>query len=83
MRIKESLKVTFDVNLSEPKSSPLVEDDRINEPLVQDLIMSPSLEANVLDPGYPKSVTEARGHPIEKVISKLNERTLWSKIKQA
>ncbi|GJV77364.1 zinc knuckle CX2CX4HX4C containing protein [Tanacetum coccineum] len=61
---------------SEPKLSPLIEDDKINEPIVQDLNGSPSLEVNILDEGYPKSVKEARGHPIEQVIGELNERTL-------
>ncbi|GKD97285.1 retrotransposon protein [Tanacetum coccineum] len=43
MRIEESLNVTFDESLPEPKSSPSVEDDRIDEPKVQDLNGSPSL----------------------------------------
>ncbi|GJR43143.1 retrotransposon protein [Tanacetum coccineum] len=34
MRIKESLNVTFDESLLEPKSSSSVEDDRIDEPIV-------------------------------------------------
>ncbi|GJY47423.1 hypothetical protein Tco_0436486 [Tanacetum coccineum] len=76
IRIEESLNVTFDESLSEPKSSPSVEDDRINEPLVQDLVRSLSLEANDLESGYPKQVREARGHPIEQVIGELNERAL-------
>ncbi|GJV04055.1 glyceraldehyde-3-phosphate dehydrogenase GAPCP1, chloroplastic-like protein, partial [Tanacetum coccineum] len=38
MRIKESLNVTFDESLPEPKSSTLVEDDRIIEPVVQNLV---------------------------------------------
>ncbi|GJX48671.1 hypothetical protein Tco_0273861 [Tanacetum coccineum] len=63
MRIEESLNVTFDESLPEPKSSSLVEDDRIDEPIVQDLSGSPSLQVNVLDEGYPKSLKEARGHP--------------------
>nr|GEV82379.1 hypothetical protein [Tanacetum cinerariifolium] len=67
----------------EPKSSPLVEDDRIDEPIVQDLNGSSSLQANVSDEGYPKSLNEARGHPIEQAIGELNERTLRSKTKQA
>nr|GEW76956.1 retrovirus-related Pol polyprotein from transposon TNT 1-94 [Tanacetum cinerariifolium] len=37
MRIEESLNVTFDESLPEPKSSPSVEDNRIDEPIVQDL----------------------------------------------
>ncbi|GKB60733.1 hypothetical protein Tco_0916919 [Tanacetum coccineum] len=68
MRIEEFLNVTFDESLSEPKSSSLVEDDRIDEPIVQDLNGSPSLQVNVSDEGYPKSLKEARGHPIEQVM---------------
>ncbi|GJV49853.1 retrovirus-related pol polyprotein from transposon TNT 1-94 [Tanacetum coccineum] len=70
-------------NLPEPKSSPSVEDDKINEPIVQDLNGSPSLQVNVSDEGYPISLKEARGHPIEQAIGELNERTLRSKTKQA
>ncbi|GKC17035.1 hypothetical protein Tco_1013817 [Tanacetum coccineum] len=76
MRIKESLNINFDERLPEPKSSPSVEDDRINEPIVQYLNRSPSLQVNVSDEGYPKSVKKARGHPIEQVIGELNEKTL-------
>ncbi|GJW41527.1 hypothetical protein Tco_0067372 [Tanacetum coccineum] len=43
MRIKESLNITFDESLPEPKSSSSVEDDRIDEPIVPDLNGSPSL----------------------------------------
>ncbi|GJZ14720.1 hypothetical protein Tco_0550397, partial [Tanacetum coccineum] len=60
MRIKESLNVTFDESFPEPKSSPSIEDDRINEPLVQDPVRSLILEANASELGYPKSVKEAR-----------------------
>ncbi|GJW00700.1 retrotransposon protein [Tanacetum coccineum] len=60
MRIEESLNVSFDESLPEPKSSSSVEDDRIDEPIVQDLNGSPSLQANVSDEGYPKSLKEAR-----------------------
>ncbi|GJS62019.1 retrovirus-related pol polyprotein from transposon TNT 1-94 [Tanacetum coccineum] len=67
MRIKESLNVTFDESLPEPKLSSSVEDDRINGPIVQNLGKSPSLEANVSEPGYLKSQKEARGHLIEQV----------------
>ncbi|GJV92953.1 hypothetical protein Tco_1540766 [Tanacetum coccineum] len=76
MRIEESLNVTFDESMHEPKSSPLVEDDRIIDHVVQNPVRSPSLEANATEPGYPKSLKEARGHLIEQVIGDLNERTL-------
>ncbi|GKE42047.1 hypothetical protein Tco_1469331 [Tanacetum coccineum] len=81
MRIKESFNLTFDESLLVPKSSPSVEDDRINEPVVQDLVRSPSLEANVSESGYPKSIKEAKGHPIKQVIGKLNERILRTYVK--
>ncbi|GKD73275.1 hypothetical protein Tco_1331557 [Tanacetum coccineum] len=79
IRIEKSLNVTFDESLPEPKSSLLVEDDRINEPIVQDLDGSPLLQVE----GYPKCIKESRGHPIEQVIGELNEGTLRSKTKQA
>ncbi|GJV77229.1 hypothetical protein Tco_1508813 [Tanacetum coccineum] len=46
------------------------EDDRINEPLIQDPVSSPSLESNASESDYPKSVIEARGHPIEQTYVK-------------
>ncbi|GJW64938.1 hypothetical protein Tco_0116822 [Tanacetum coccineum] len=78
MRIEESLNVTFDESFPEPKSSSSVENDRINEPIVQDLNGSLSIQVNVLDEGYSKSLKKAKDHPIEQVIGKLNERTLRS-----
>ncbi|GJR79237.1 retrovirus-related pol polyprotein from transposon TNT 1-94 [Tanacetum coccineum] len=83
MKIEESLNVTFDESFPKPKSSSSVKDDRIDEPIVQDLNGSPSLQVNVSDEGYPTSLKKARGHPIEQVIGELNERTLRSKSKQA
>nr|GEW63988.1 hypothetical protein [Tanacetum cinerariifolium] len=68
MRIEESLIVTYDESLPEPKSSPSEEDDRIDEPIIQDLNGLPSLQVNVLDEGYPKSLKEAIDHPIEQNI---------------
>ncbi|GKB54925.1 retrovirus-related pol polyprotein from transposon TNT 1-94, partial [Tanacetum coccineum] len=70
--------VVFGSNLSllKPKPSYLVEDDKINEPESQDLNGSLSLQVNVSDEGYPKSLKEARDHPITQVIVELNERTL-------
>ena len=82
MRIEESLNVTFYESMPEPKSSPSVEDDVINEHIVQDQVKSPSLQDNVSDKDNPKEVREARGHPIEQVIGDLNRRTLRSQNKQ-
>ncbi|GJZ56733.1 putative reverse transcriptase domain-containing protein [Tanacetum coccineum] len=41
---------------------PSVEDDMIDEPVVQDLNGSSSLQVNVSDEGYPKSERHASGH---------------------
>jgi hypothetical protein len=82
MRIEESLNVTFDESMPEPKSSPSVEDDVINEHIVQNQERSSSLQVNVSDEGNPMIVREARGHPIQQVIGDLNERTLRSQNKQ-
>ncbi|GJU42166.1 zf-CCHC domain-containing protein [Tanacetum coccineum] len=62
--------------LPKPKLSSSVEEARINKPIVQDLNGSLSLQINVSDEGYPKSLKEARGYPIEQVIGELNARTL-------
>ncbi|GKA30569.1 hypothetical protein Tco_0716874 [Tanacetum coccineum] len=82
MRIEESLNVTFDESLPEPKSYSSVEDDRIIKPVVQNPVRSSLLEANASYPGYPKSLKEARGHPIEKTFLKLCmvEDLIWEKI---
>ncbi|GJS65626.1 hypothetical protein Tco_0680190 [Tanacetum coccineum] len=76
MRIEDHLNDTFDESLPEPKSSSSVEDNRIDEPIVQDLNGSLSLQVNVSDEGYPKSLKKVRGHPIKQVIGELIERTL-------
>ncbi|GKC48883.1 hypothetical protein Tco_1071628 [Tanacetum coccineum] len=68
MIIEESLNVSFDECFPEPKSSPLVKDDRIIEPVVKNPVRSPSLEANASESGYPKSLKEVRGYPIKQVI---------------
>nr|GEX59653.1 phospholipase-like protein [Tanacetum cinerariifolium] len=57
-------------------------DDRITEPVVQNPVRSPSLQVNDSEPKYPKSVKEARGHPVEQVIGELDARTLRSKTKE-
>ncbi|GJT31528.1 zf-CCHC domain-containing protein [Tanacetum coccineum] len=39
MIIEESLNVTFDESMPEPKSSPSIEDDRINEPILHEVLV--------------------------------------------
>nr|GEU91136.1 reverse transcriptase domain-containing protein [Tanacetum cinerariifolium] len=76
MRIEESLNVTIDESLLEHKSSPSIEDDGIHKQVVQYSIRFSSLKANALKSCYHMNIKEARGHLIEQVICKLNERTL-------
>ena len=82
MRIEESLNVTFDESMPEPKLSSSVEDDMISKHVVQNHEGSPTLQVNVSDDGNPKDMREARGHPIEQVIGDLNKITLRSQAKQ-
>ncbi|GJT58134.1 hypothetical protein Tco_0993188 [Tanacetum coccineum] len=58
----------MEINSQEPKSSPLIEDGEINDQIVKDLNRSLLLEANVLEPGHPNRVKEARGHLIKQLI---------------
>nr|GEU49047.1 UBN2 domain-containing protein [Tanacetum cinerariifolium] len=71
------------IRFPDPKSSSWVDNDRIDEAIIQNINGSSSLQVNVLDEGYPKSLKEARGHLIEQVIGELNERTLRSKSKKS
>ncbi|GJY34202.1 hypothetical protein Tco_0418671 [Tanacetum coccineum] len=68
MRIEKSLNVTFDESLPEPKSSSSVKDDRIDEPIVHDLNRSPSLQVNVSEEGYPKSLKQAKVGSLNTVL---------------
>ncbi|GJR88573.1 protein CHUP1, chloroplastic [Tanacetum coccineum] len=45
------------------------------------VISRSNLKGKVIGGGYPKSLKEARGHPIEQVIGELNERTLRTYVK--
>ncbi|GJX37192.1 ribonuclease H-like domain-containing protein [Tanacetum coccineum] len=63
MRIEESLNVTFDESLSEPKSSPLVVDDRIHEQL--------TAYTNADCAGF--SVTSSRSSEVANVV----DETTW------
>ncbi|GJY72072.1 hypothetical protein Tco_0475775 [Tanacetum coccineum] len=76
MIIEESLNVTFDENFPEPKSSSSVEDDRINEPIVQDLNGSSSLQVKVSNEGYPKSLKEAIAKPTTTIEEAVPEHTI-------
>ncbi|GKA95958.1 retrovirus-related pol polyprotein from transposon TNT 1-94 [Tanacetum coccineum] len=60
IKIEESFNVTFDESLPKPNSSYLEEEDRIIEPVFQNPVSSPSLEANVLEPGYPKKLEDTQ-----------------------
>ncbi|GJS24080.1 retrovirus-related pol polyprotein from transposon TNT 1-94 [Tanacetum coccineum] len=81
MRVEESLNVTFDETPPPPKTSPLEDDDLVEEeaievnktrPLGND-VKDKSLESNEII-----NIKESKSHPLENVIGNLNQRTLRS-----
>ncbi|GJR84755.1 retrovirus-related pol polyprotein from transposon TNT 1-94 [Tanacetum coccineum] len=81
MKVEESLNVTFDETPPPPKTSPLEDDDLVEEeaievnktrPLGNDLV-DKSLENNEII-----NIKESKSHPLENVIGNLNQRTLRS-----
>ncbi|GJX85816.1 hypothetical protein Tco_0336590 [Tanacetum coccineum] len=81
MKVKESLNVTFDETPPPPKTSPLEDEDLVEEevikvnetrPLGND-VKDKSLENNEII-----NIKESKSHPLENVISNLNQRTLTS-----
>ncbi|GJT54874.1 zf-CCHC domain-containing protein [Tanacetum coccineum] len=81
MKVKESLNVTFDETPPLPKTSPLEDDDLVEEeaikvnktkPLGNDL-KDKSVENNEII-----NIKESKSHPLDNVIGNLNQRTLRS-----
>ncbi|GJU63697.1 retrovirus-related pol polyprotein from transposon TNT 1-94 [Tanacetum coccineum] len=81
MKVEESLNVTFDETPPLPKTSPLEDDDLVEEeaievnktrPLGNDL-KDKSLENNEII-----NIKESKSHPLDNVIGNLNQRTLRS-----
>ncbi|GJR68748.1 hypothetical protein Tco_0014813 [Tanacetum coccineum] len=77
MKIEESLNVRFDKS-PPPKASPLVDDDIIESQIIENQIEGMKDKENGPLNNKIVNIKETKDHPLEKVIGKLNERTLRS-----
>ncbi|GKC44351.1 hypothetical protein Tco_1062073 [Tanacetum coccineum] len=81
MKIKESLNVTFDEIPPPTKSSPLVDDDVGGEKAIENQVdLDNNLENETLEDDLVANVKESKNYPLDKVIGRLNERSLRSQV---
>ncbi|GJS38020.1 retrovirus-related pol polyprotein from transposon TNT 1-94 [Tanacetum coccineum] len=81
MKVKESLNVTFDETPPPPKTSPLEDDDLIEEEAIEVSKTRPlrnDLEDKSLENNEIINIKESKSHPLENVIGNLNQTTLRS-----
>ncbi|GJU70118.1 retrovirus-related pol polyprotein from transposon TNT 1-94 [Tanacetum coccineum] len=80
LKIEESLNVTFDESLPKSRTSPLVDDDVIEEHVVQNHDRTQNSNSD-LEEILPRveNIKEIQDHPIDQVIRELVERTLRSR----
>ncbi|GKA58926.1 retrovirus-related pol polyprotein from transposon TNT 1-94 [Tanacetum coccineum] len=81
MKVEESLNVTFDESPPPPKTSPLEDDDLVEEEAIE-VSEKKSLENDVedefLEIDKVINIKESKSHLLENVLGKLNQRTLRS-----
>ncbi|GKC70877.1 hypothetical protein Tco_1116760 [Tanacetum coccineum] len=81
MKVEESLNVTFDETPPPPKTSPLEDDDLVEEEAIEVNKTRPlgnDLEDKSLENNEIINIKESKSHPLENVIGNLNQRTLRS-----
>ncbi|GJT70033.1 hypothetical protein Tco_1029319 [Tanacetum coccineum] len=81
MKVEESLNVTFDESPSPPKTSPLEDDDLVEEDAIKVSEKKPlgnDVKNEVLEFDEFVNIKESKSHPLENVIGNLNKRTLRS-----
>ncbi|GJT61985.1 hypothetical protein Tco_1005518 [Tanacetum coccineum] len=81
MRGEESLNVTFDETPPPPKTSPLEDDDLVEEEAIEVNKIIPlgnDVEDKSLESNKIINIKESKSHPLENVIGNLNQRTLRS-----
>nr|GEZ59544.1 copia protein [Tanacetum cinerariifolium] len=79
MKFKESLNVTFDENPPPPKTSPLEDDDFVEEEAIQvseKIPLGNDVKDEVLENNKIVNIKESKSHPLENVIGNVNQRTL-------
>ncbi|GKC34043.1 retrovirus-related pol polyprotein from transposon TNT 1-94 [Tanacetum coccineum] len=81
MKVEESLNVTFDETSPPPKTSPLEDDDLVEEEAIEVNKTKPlgnDLEDKSLENNEIINIKESKSHPLDNVIGNLNQRTLRS-----
>ncbi|GJR86699.1 hypothetical protein Tco_0210710 [Tanacetum coccineum] len=81
MKVEESLNVTFDETPPPPKTSPLEDDDLVEEEAIEVNKTKPlgnDLEDKSLENNEIINIKESKSHPLDNVIGNLNQRTLRS-----
>ncbi|GJV35799.1 retrovirus-related pol polyprotein from transposon TNT 1-94 [Tanacetum coccineum] len=81
MKVEESLNVTFDETPPPPKTSPLEDDELVEEEAIEVSKTKPignDLEDISLENNQIVNIKESKTHPLENVIGNLNQRTLRS-----
>ncbi|GJU29755.1 RNA-directed DNA polymerase, eukaryota [Tanacetum coccineum] len=76
MKVEESLNVTFDETPPPPKTSPLEDDELVEEEAIEVSKTKPI--GNDLEDNQIVNIKESKTHPLENVIGNLNQRTLRS-----
>ncbi|GJS14237.1 hypothetical protein Tco_0408709 [Tanacetum coccineum] len=77
LKIEESLDVTFDESLPKSRTSPLVDDDMIEEQAIQNHDKTQNSNYDLKeDIPRVENIREIRDHPIDQVIGELDKRTL-------
>ncbi|GJV49975.1 retrovirus-related pol polyprotein from transposon TNT 1-94 [Tanacetum coccineum] len=81
MKVEESLNVTFDETPPPPKTSPLEDDELVEEEAIEvskTKTIGNDLEDISLENNQIINIKESKTHPLENVIGNLNQRTLRS-----
>ncbi|GJR71281.1 hypothetical protein Tco_0083646 [Tanacetum coccineum] len=81
MKSKNLLNVTFDETPPPPKTSPLEDDDLVEEEAIEVNKTRPlgnDLEDKSLENNEIINIKESKSHPLDNVIGNLNQRTLRS-----
>ncbi|GJU89627.1 retrovirus-related pol polyprotein from transposon TNT 1-94 [Tanacetum coccineum] len=81
MKVEESLNVTFDETPPPPKTSPLEDDELVEEEAIEVSKTKPignDLKDVSLENNQIVNIKESKTHPLENIIGNLNQRTLRS-----
>ncbi|GJZ26623.1 retrovirus-related pol polyprotein from transposon TNT 1-94 [Tanacetum coccineum] len=81
MKVEESSNVTFDETPPSPKTSPLEDDDLVEEEAINVNETRPlgnDVEDKSLENNEIINIKESKSHPLENIIGNLNQRTLRS-----